>query len=139
VVIVTLRPLYPRGKNSRYPLDRRLGGLQSRCGRGGEEEKSQLLPGIEPRSLVTILTELPRLLIGRKSYQKCYWWMNLSVPARVQQKLRGVWFLDSTTCKCMDGHLIICSHRKLPHNFELLSRIESQTQNKKRDWNERRD
>jgi hypothetical protein len=30
-----------------YPLDRRLGGLQSRSGRGGEEKNSQPLPGIE--------------------------------------------------------------------------------------------
>jgi hypothetical protein len=29
-------------------LDRRLGGLQSRSGRGGEEENSQFSPGIEP-------------------------------------------------------------------------------------------
>jgi hypothetical protein len=34
----TPRPLYPRGKNPRYPLDRRLGGPQSRSGRFGEEK-----------------------------------------------------------------------------------------------------
>jgi hypothetical protein len=33
---------------SRYPLDRRLGGPQSRSGRGGEEKNSQPPPGIEP-------------------------------------------------------------------------------------------
>jgi hypothetical protein len=33
----TARPLYPRGKNLRYPLDRRLGGPQSRSGRCGVE------------------------------------------------------------------------------------------------------
>jgi hypothetical protein len=32
----------------RYPLDRRLGGPQSRSGRGGEETNSQPPPGIEP-------------------------------------------------------------------------------------------
>jgi hypothetical protein len=31
----TSLPLYPQ-----YPLDRRLGGPQSRCGRGGEEKNS---------------------------------------------------------------------------------------------------
>jgi hypothetical protein len=36
VVSFTLRPLYPREKNPRYPLYRRLGGLQSRSGRLGE-------------------------------------------------------------------------------------------------------
>jgi hypothetical protein len=29
-------------------LDRRLGGLQSRSGRSGEEKNSQPLPGLEP-------------------------------------------------------------------------------------------
>jgi hypothetical protein len=43
-----LRPLYPLRKNPWYPLDRRLGGLQSQSGRGGEEESSQPLTGIEP-------------------------------------------------------------------------------------------
>jgi hypothetical protein len=31
-------PLYMRGKSSRYPLDRRLGGPQSQSGRRGEEK-----------------------------------------------------------------------------------------------------
>jgi hypothetical protein len=34
-------------KNPWYPLDRRLGGPQSRSGRGGEEKNSQPPPGIE--------------------------------------------------------------------------------------------
>jgi hypothetical protein len=38
VVNFTLRPLYPRGKSPRYPLDRKLGGPQSRSGRFGEEK-----------------------------------------------------------------------------------------------------
>jgi hypothetical protein len=38
VVSFTLRPLYPQGKSRRYPLDRRLGGPQSRSGRRGEEK-----------------------------------------------------------------------------------------------------
>jgi hypothetical protein len=33
MVNFTPRPLYPRGKSPRYPLDRRLGGPQSRSGR----------------------------------------------------------------------------------------------------------
>jgi hypothetical protein len=32
-------PFYPQGKSPHYPLDRRLGGSQSRSGRGGEENK----------------------------------------------------------------------------------------------------
>jgi hypothetical protein len=34
--------------NPWYPLDRRLGGPQSRSGRGGEEKNSHPLPGLEP-------------------------------------------------------------------------------------------
>jgi hypothetical protein len=40
VVSFTLRPLYSQGKSPWYPLDRRLGGPQSRSGRG-EEKNSQ--------------------------------------------------------------------------------------------------
>jgi hypothetical protein len=38
----------PQGKSPWYPLDKRLGGPQSRSGRGGEEKNSQPPPGIEP-------------------------------------------------------------------------------------------
>jgi hypothetical protein len=38
VVSLTPRPLYLQGKNPWYPFDRRLGGPQSRSGRGGEEK-----------------------------------------------------------------------------------------------------
>jgi hypothetical protein len=41
-----------KGKSHLYPLDKRLGGPQSRSGGGDEKEKKTLvLPGIEPRSL----------------------------------------------------------------------------------------
>jgi hypothetical protein len=35
VVSFTPRPLYPQGKSPRYPWEMRLGGRQSRSGRGG--------------------------------------------------------------------------------------------------------
>jgi hypothetical protein len=41
VVNFTTLPLNPQGKSPWYPLDRRLGGPQSRSGRGGEEKNSQ--------------------------------------------------------------------------------------------------
>jgi hypothetical protein len=47
LISFTPRPLYPQGKSPWYPLDRRLGGPQSRSGRGGEEKNSQPPPGIE--------------------------------------------------------------------------------------------
>jgi hypothetical protein len=34
-------------KSPGYPMDRRLGGPQSRSGRGGEEKNSQTPPGTE--------------------------------------------------------------------------------------------
>jgi hypothetical protein len=39
VVSFSHQPLYFQGKSPWYPLDRRLGGPQSRSGRGGEEKK----------------------------------------------------------------------------------------------------
>jgi hypothetical protein len=48
VVSFTPRPLYPYEKGPWYPLDRRLGGLQTRSGHSGEEKNSQSLPGLEP-------------------------------------------------------------------------------------------
>jgi hypothetical protein len=66
VVSFTPRPLYSRGKSPCYPLDRRLGGLQSRFAFGGEEKNSQPLLGLEPpiiRSVAQLCaTELSRLL-----------------------------------------------------------------------------
>jgi hypothetical protein len=50
VISFTPWQLYPQGKSLRYPLDRRLGGPQSRSGHGVEEKNSQPPPGIEPRS-----------------------------------------------------------------------------------------
>jgi hypothetical protein len=65
VVSFTPRRLYPR-----HPLERRLGGPQSRSERGGDEKNSPHTPAIElpnhdrpARKPVAILTELPRLLI----------------------------------------------------------------------------
>jgi hypothetical protein len=65
VVSFTPRPLYHQGKNPWYLLDRRLGGPQSRSGRGGEEKISQPLPGLEPPIIQPLAqrytTELSRL------------------------------------------------------------------------------
>jgi hypothetical protein len=50
VVSFTPRPLYPRRKSPRHPLDRRFGGPQSRSGRLGKW-KCLTLPGLELRTL----------------------------------------------------------------------------------------
>jgi hypothetical protein len=52
VISFTPRTLYPQGKSPWYPLDRRLGGPQSRSGRGGEDKNSQPLPGNEPLNIL---------------------------------------------------------------------------------------
>jgi hypothetical protein len=51
VVSFTPLPFYPRCKNPRYPLCRRLGGLQGRSGRYRKERILIPMPGIEPRFL----------------------------------------------------------------------------------------
>jgi hypothetical protein len=59
-------PLYFRSKSPSCPLDRKLGGPQSRSGRGGEEKNSQPLQGLESPIIQPIAqrytTELSRLL-----------------------------------------------------------------------------
>jgi hypothetical protein len=45
VVSFMPQPLYPQRNGPWYPLDRRLGGPQSRSGRSGEEKNSQPLRG----------------------------------------------------------------------------------------------
>jgi hypothetical protein len=74
VVSLTPRPLYPRGKNTLYPLDRRLGGPHSRS-RSGSERKipspcRELNPNRSARSPVAMPTELFRLpnFVVKKSY-----------------------------------------------------------------------
>jgi hypothetical protein len=71
------RPLYLQAKSLCYPLDRRLGGLQSHSGREGEEKNSQPPQGIEhynldrpAPSLVTIPTELLLSSVNRSSYSE---------------------------------------------------------------------
>jgi hypothetical protein len=66
MVSFTSRPLYPQGKTPWYLLNRRLGGSQSRSGRGGKEKNSQTLPGVEPPIIQPVAhrytTELSRLV-----------------------------------------------------------------------------
>jgi hypothetical protein len=51
IVSFTLHPLFFRGNFPRYSMDRRLGGPQCRCGRGGEEKYSQPLPRVEHQKI----------------------------------------------------------------------------------------
>jgi hypothetical protein len=60
----------PQGKSPWYPLDRRLGGPQSRAGRGGEEKNSRSPPRIEPKNPDSPARS-PALC--RLSYHGCSW------------------------------------------------------------------
>jgi hypothetical protein len=58
---------YFQGRSLWYPLDRRLGGPQSRSGRGGEEKNSQVRPRLEPPIIQSVAqsytTEPSRLVM----------------------------------------------------------------------------
>jgi hypothetical protein len=58
IVSFTPRPLYPQGRSSWCPFDRRLGGPQRRSGRGSEKKNSQPLPGLKPQCCKTELSWL---------------------------------------------------------------------------------
>jgi hypothetical protein len=61
-------------------LDRRLDGLQSGSGRGGEEKNSQPLPRLEPMFIQPAVqrctTELSRLLLNNKLSKKIKLYIN---------------------------------------------------------------
>jgi hypothetical protein len=60
----------PQGKSTWYPLDRRLGGPQSRSGRNGDEKNSQPLPELEPSIIQPVAqcctTELSQICLRCK-------------------------------------------------------------------------
>jgi hypothetical protein len=65
--------LYPE-KETRYPLDRRLDGPQSRSGRDGEEKNSQPLRGLETQIVQPIAQ---RYTTGSYNYH-CIIYLNMS-------------------------------------------------------------
>jgi hypothetical protein len=90
-VSLTPRPLYPQGKSPWYLLDRRLGGPQSRSGRGGEEKNSQPLPWLELLVIQHIAqrcaTELSRLPLRSKHSLLHPVLRILTLPLRVRDQL----------------------------------------------------
>jgi hypothetical protein len=73
VVSLMTRQLYPQGNSPWYPLDRRLGGLQSRSGRGGEKKNSQPLLGLEPQIIQPVTQRYTTALSsGKKLADKRY-------------------------------------------------------------------
>jgi hypothetical protein len=69
VVSLMPRVLYPQGRGVCYPLDRRLGGPQSRSGRGGEEKNSQPLAGLE-HPIIKPLAQRYTTELSRLSYNE---------------------------------------------------------------------
>jgi hypothetical protein len=83
---IASRILYHQGKSPRYPLDRRLGGPQSRSGHGVKEQNFQLPLGIEPRSsdyparsLVVIPTDLS---VANYQYSWVIFWKLYKIQIR---------------------------------------------------------
>jgi hypothetical protein len=74
-------PFYPRGKSLRYPLDRRLGGPQSRSGQRGEEKKSYIVwnptQALQPFAMSTPLLSLrhihEKFFPRRKKWDSWIW------------------------------------------------------------------
>jgi hypothetical protein len=76
------RPLYFQRKSPWYPLDRRLGGSQSRSGHGGEEKNSHPLPGFE-------------LLIIHSVAQRCTSELSRLLPESIAE-VKNAWSYKST-------------------------------------------
>jgi hypothetical protein len=72
VVSIMLKTLYPQGKSPWYPLNRRLGGPQSRFGHGGEEKNSQPLPGLKLLTIQSVGLSPRYQKENFTSYQKSF-------------------------------------------------------------------
>jgi hypothetical protein len=67
------RKLYPRGKSPWYPVDRRMGGPQSRSGHGGDEEKSCHCPRPPPGSETQEKYAIPEAFTAVKIQVEVFW------------------------------------------------------------------
>jgi hypothetical protein len=103
VVSFNSSPLYSQGKTlQRCPFDKRLRGLQSRCGRVGEETKclpypcpcQESNPGRPACSLVTKVTELPRL--AYVAIASCTWCLVFWRAQAKRNYRTGLQFVIST-------------------------------------------
>jgi hypothetical protein len=121
VVSFTLRPLYLQWKCLWYPLDRRVGGSQSRCERGSEKN-SHLLLGLEPPIIqpvaqycrtantnvnclrLRLWSLLETTAVGM--WRKPWLWNN---PGRLVAELQIAKIFGASTCPCSDlGNSIFC-------------------------------
>jgi hypothetical protein len=89
VVSFLLRQLYSQRKSARHPLDRRLGGPQSRSGQGVEGRNSQPLPGIEPLSSIVLTEQTKECTVTRNRVQAGSGALSASYPAGNAGSSRG--------------------------------------------------
>jgi hypothetical protein len=86
----TPRPLYPQGKNSRYPLYSRLSGSQSRSGRGGEEKNSYPLPELEPPIIQPVAQCYTTELSWLRNWCNVHWTLYVKSPYYVHKTEPGM-------------------------------------------------
>jgi hypothetical protein len=75
MVSFTRQPLYPRGKSTRYPLDRKLGGPQSQSERRGKEKILDRYSNYDPlvvQAVTSFYTDYTIHAIARLVEALCY-------------------------------------------------------------------
>jgi hypothetical protein len=87
-------------ENHCYPLNRRLGGPQSRSGRGGEGKKHQPLPGLEPPIIQPVAQRYRTALHihSTVSYQVTRFFNFLTAGQRQPTQLKFVRFRNEHLC-----------------------------------------
>jgi hypothetical protein len=98
VVSFTPRPLYPQRKSPPYPLDRRLGGPQSRSGRGDEKnsqppprESNPRTPIVQPVAQRSTDWAITALHTGVTLSSPPWFWDHLMTIYQLQNIFTGVW------------------------------------------------
>jgi hypothetical protein len=120
VVSFTSMPLYRQGKSPWYPLYRRLGGPQSRSGRGGEEKNSLSLPGLEP-SIIQLVA------------QRCTTELSCPLYCCIYLDQRSFTRFENDRYKLNPGHVMlrnIYSHHRVLTEAEYEFQITTKTSSK---------
>jgi hypothetical protein len=99
VVNFTPRPLYPRGKSPRYPLDRRLDGPQSRSGRFGEEKI------LDPTGTRIPDPSVVQLVASR--------YTDYAIPAPILGAEGGAKWTSVLFCRLIEFYEIWCSYASI--------------------------
>jgi hypothetical protein len=146
VVSFTPRPLYPQGKSPWYSLDRRLGGTQSRSGRGGDEN-SKPLPGFEPPTFqpVILAVHYHEQLFSRNAYEymfmvmycsKCiqYEIISKSLPGRCKHACSWIGRYIYSFVKLPQKEDVNRRHRTSLRQFRVKSNANSYTADISRRW-----